>query len=488
VVTINSAPLCAQLLAACDRADKTLPPGEAKRAVAAARERLLENVLRVAVGGRLNAGKSTLVNALLGEKLAATDATECTTLVTWFRFGPVNRISFQFRDSPVVTLPAQPLARAIAAVGRPAADIALVQVDSSNVALAQDYTIVDTPGLDALSGLDAVSLGALAQADVLLYLMPHPGQNDREALDALAANAGQAGISAVNTIGVLSRVDQLGDGTGDPWVRAHRVARSGARQLAALVCDVVPVVGLLAETALGNSFIEANMTPLRALAGTDPEVLDRALYSADDFYACDELPISAEHRARLLSMLGMYGISAAIEEINNGTRGATGLLRALRSRSGIDVLLDQLRRQFLNLADPLRARYALRILDAATWLSASPEECAVLTALRYDLDDVRSDPRLRRLSLMEAVADLHAGYWEATSEFTQELTALAAGADLPEQLGLDPPADLGQIRAVLSTRISAWRELENTSPRGTARYARLVREQLEALFFGAPSA
>jgi hypothetical protein len=41
---------------------------------------------------------------------------------------------------------------------------------------------------------------------------------------------------------------------------------------------------------------------------------------------------------------------------------------------------------------------------------------------------------------------------------------------------------------VLSTRISAWRALENTSPRGTARYARLVCEQLEALFFGLPSA
>jgi hypothetical protein len=287
---------------------------------------------------------------------------------------------------------------------------------------------------------------------------------------------------------VLSRIDELGDGTGDPWPRANRIARHGGQQLADLVCDVVPVVGLLAETALGDTFTEADMVPLRALASTDPEVLAKALYAPDDFRTDLTLPVSTEDRDRLLSLLGIYGISAAIKVINQGTHSAAGLLRALRVTSGVNTLLDQLRRQFLNLADPLRARYALRALDDASWFGATPGETAVLTALRGDLDRVRSDPRFRQLSLVEAVADLNAGKWEASPDRTAELAALATGADLSSQLGIDPSVGPDQIRALLGTRIAAWRELENTSARVTARYARMICEQLESLFFSLPLA
>src|SRR5690242_3116493 len=43
--------------------------------------------LRVAIAGKIKAGKSTLLNALVGEELAPTDAGECTKIVTWYRKG-----------------------------------------------------------------------------------------------------------------------------------------------------------------------------------------------------------------------------------------------------------------------------------------------------------------------------------------------------------------------------------------------------------------
>src|SRR5690606_31682359 len=55
--------------------------------------RRLDEPLRVAVAGRIKAGKSTLLNALIGEQLAPTDAGECTRIVTWYRDGHTYRVT-----------------------------------------------------------------------------------------------------------------------------------------------------------------------------------------------------------------------------------------------------------------------------------------------------------------------------------------------------------------------------------------------------------
>ena len=66
--------------------------------VAQARRRL-DEPLRVAIAGRVKAGKSTLLNALVGERLAATDAGECTRIVTWYRHALGYRVVADLRPS-----------------------------------------------------------------------------------------------------------------------------------------------------------------------------------------------------------------------------------------------------------------------------------------------------------------------------------------------------------------------------------------------------
>src|SRR6187200_556933 len=57
----------------------------------------LNQPIRIALAGTLKAGKSTLVNALVGEDIAPTDATEATRIVTWFRHGPTPKVTANHR-------------------------------------------------------------------------------------------------------------------------------------------------------------------------------------------------------------------------------------------------------------------------------------------------------------------------------------------------------------------------------------------------------
>src|SRR5690606_2553400 len=65
----------------------------------------LHEPLRVAVAGIVKAGKSTLLNALLGERIAATDTAECTRIVTWYRHSPTPSITMRLRDGSTVRMP-----------------------------------------------------------------------------------------------------------------------------------------------------------------------------------------------------------------------------------------------------------------------------------------------------------------------------------------------------------------------------------------------
>src|SRR5690606_15913090 len=68
------------------------------------RERL-RDPLRVALVGMVKAGKSTLINALIGEEIAPTDTGECTKIVTWYRHGDIRRVTLHPLRGPARPLP-----------------------------------------------------------------------------------------------------------------------------------------------------------------------------------------------------------------------------------------------------------------------------------------------------------------------------------------------------------------------------------------------
>ncbi|WP_030393024.1 dynamin family protein [Kitasatospora purpeofusca] len=465
-----------------------LPPGPPAAAVRAARERLAGRTLRIAVGGRMNAGKSTLVNALLGRRLAASAATECTTVVAWFRPGPLNRIQVRHRDGTAHWRPGG-LPRDPRDLGLPAEQIAEVVVEAAGLRPVGDCELVDTPGLDSLSGLDAPALDALARADAMIYVMPHPGAGDAEALGALRAQA-DGRMTALNAVGVLSRIDLLGEGHGDPWPRARQVAATNAERLAGLVDEVLPVVGLLAQTALGDDFTEPDAALVRRLADAPAGELRRALYSGRRFLDWDTGPLTRTERGRLFGLLGVYGIDTALAAARRYRAegrpiGAAALLAEFRAASGIAAVVEQLTRRFVDTADVLRSAAALGAVEAAL---ATGEDLPadLLRQARARIGELRRHPELRRHELARALAAVAARRIELDQDAVESLLALATGRTPAARLRLPEDTTPAALRRAAAHAARDWRRLEDGPLRDVGRYARIARELCEAIYFATP--
>ena len=192
----------------------------------------LDEPLRVAIAGRVKSGKSTLLNALVGERLAPTDAGECTRIVTWYRDGHTYQVMAapaQRRAAPAAVHPRRRRDR-----GRPRRPGARGRATSSIVTwpsqALRTATLIDTPGIGSLS--EQVSRRAWellaaddeeTPADAVLYLMRHLHASDLEFLRAFH-DTEVSRPNPVNAIGVLSRADEIGVGRLDSMASARRIA------------------------------------------------------------------------------------------------------------------------------------------------------------------------------------------------------------------------------------------------------------------------
>ena len=185
-------------------------------------ERRLAEPLRLAIAGIVKAGKSTLLNAIVGERVAATDAGECTRLVTWYRHATTRSVSVVARDGTSTRLPIHRAAAGHFAfdLNLPVDDVDRVEVGWPAPALKR-VVLIDTPGIASLSpGTTARATGFLAPdeaapaADAIIYLLRRLHPADMRFLAAFRDTA--AGSSrTVNAIAVLSRADEIGSGRID---------------------------------------------------------------------------------------------------------------------------------------------------------------------------------------------------------------------------------------------------------------------------------
>ena len=326
--------------------------------------------LRVAIAGKVKAGKSTLLNALVGDEVAPTDAGECTKIVTWYRHGIASRVWMTPRGG----VPSQiPFTRS----GSGAIDAQLGSMNASDVEnLTVEWpvpplatmTLIDTPGIGSLStDVSATSMAFLTSdeeqttpSDAVVYLLRHLHSSDVSFLHAFHEEE-YAQPSPVNCVAVLSRADEVSVGRLEAMTSAQRIADRYAvdPRLHRLVQNVVPVAGLLAQA--GTNLQELEFRRLRQIAAAEPQDRERLLLSADRFVNGEtRVDLAPNERRMLMDRLGLFGIRLAVDLLLSGrAQTASQLASQLVEHSGIGRLRSVLLTQFSDRRDTLKARSAL---------------------------------------------------------------------------------------------------------------------------------
>jgi Dynamin family len=194
---------------------------EAGRRLAAGRQRLLDERLVVVVCGEFKRGKSTLLNALLGEPgLFPVDAFYATRVITTAGYGAPETIT-------VTMTPAAGQIRRVE-IGRDqiasfatesenphnAKQVELVSIRTPNPRLAPGLTLVDTPGVGGVyDEHSAVTLGFLQSASALVFVADatQPLMESELAFMRRAAELAKVAEDPDGCLFVLSKIDALGD-------------------------------------------------------------------------------------------------------------------------------------------------------------------------------------------------------------------------------------------------------------------------------------
>jgi hypothetical protein len=242
--------------------------------------RLTEGRFTVAVVGEFRTGKSSLLNALLGDDVVPTDVVPTTAAVTRLTYGIQPRAVVHFTDGRSETVPPGRLAEYVTRAdgGALAATVREAVVHHPAPFLMNNVDVIDTPGLNDHRAMTDVTLGVLPRVDAAILTV--------SALAPLseATRAVLQGHLLTSDLGrVLFVVTQTGR-LDDPS-QADRVVQYVADALAEKV-----VGRAKAEYGEGSAEFETYLkkigTPrvfgvdsvaaLRARRSNDPELLDRS--------------------------------------------------------------------------------------------------------------------------------------------------------------------------------------------------------------------
>ena len=350
--------------------------GEVARQAQELAQRVAEGRFYLACVGQMKRGKSTLVNALVGEALLPTGVVPITSAVTVLRQGPATAVRVWFEDGRSLEVAPAELARYVTEASNPDNEkgVRAVEVFHPSPLLAGGLCLVDTPGLGSIfRGNAAVTRGFVPHLDAaLLVTGADPPLSEEEvalaeevarevahlvvvlnkadrvpdadraeaarfASDVLSRRLGRA-VGAVLAVSAAERLER-GAPTRD-WDALLRAVEGIASGPLALVQRAeARGVERLAQALLRElgerraALVEPEEESARRLAGLRQSMgaAERALLDLGVLLSAEEGRLAREFRARHESLLP-EALRLAQGELEAGLRALHGPRRALRRR------------------------------------------------------------------------------------------------------------------------------------------------------------
>lgn len=343
-------------------------------------ERLLnisETPFTIAVIGQMRSGKSSLLNALVGDDLAITGVNETTATINWFKHGNKEqeaRFRIEWRDRPAEEFPLSEIVRWVgdSEQARSTKSITFFK----DIDYLRKANIVDTPGsrsvisdhtnvLQDFLKQERTTRNAGESADAIVYvLMPVARENDADFLANFEKTTRMPGSSPYNSIAVVHKWETL-EGK-DPYSVALKRCESIRNSLGQMVSLVLPVSAPLAIAfeRFGAPFWEKIH---RLVINTSPEILEDMLLQEKDFCSINQpsCPIDILARKQLRMDYKIPWPSFKVI-INTGQMwkfpNAEDFRAAIGKISGIMEFRDALEHRFLARSQTIKA---LSILSKA---------------------------------------------------------------------------------------------------------------------------
>lgn len=450
-------------------------------------DRRLHEPLRLAVAGMVKAGKSTVLNALIGEQIAPTDAGECTRIVTWYRHARTARITAHLTGGAEVRLPVKRSEGSLVLdLGDYSAEeVAWIDVEWPSESL-RSTILIDTPGIASLShDVSERSTRFLtpssspSEADAILYLLRHIHGSDVRFLEAFRDTAA-GGSQTVNAVALLSRADEIGSGRIDSLLSAARIAERYRHdgELRALALECIPVAGLLAEGA--RTLRESEFAAFGELASLDRGVRDGMLISVDRFTRpSKKTTLTVSQRRALLSRFGIFGVRLGAALVRGGARTSSELSERMVAQSGLIDVQQFVADQFRSRAGALKARTVLQGLEMLLADKPKPGTARLVAGL----ERVQANSHdLRELALL---ADLRTSTptLSPADAVSAERIIGGAGTTALARLGLADTAEPADIRDRVDGLLSHWRSLGESplAARTTTDVCRVVVRSVEGV-------
>lgn len=325
------------------RADLAPLVGEVARATAE-----LEQPLLVTVMGEFSSGKSSFVNAFIGDDVAATGITPTTATINVVRYGLARGGRVHRRDGAAVDLAWDALHPHL----RGLAPAAAAAIDRVEIMLPLDHLtkvhLVDTPGLNSiLPEHEETARAFIARADAVVWVFT-AGQggkaSERKALDAIRAQGKRV-------LGVLNKQDQL-----------------SAAEVAEVVAHVRGELGERVEVVVPFSARRALAWKQAGAGGDDDGNWGELARALEERFFAQAREIKRAACARRLRAV-IATAAAAIEAERGEHEAAAAALRArgddLRGAAAqvADAVVAPVRRSLAAAVDELYRRAAHEVID-----------------------------------------------------------------------------------------------------------------------------